>query len=355
MNIYYYVLIKRIFFNCAFFFIQYYINIKMGCSCRINEKENEIIYTNQIKIDDIITNDCLSLKYDSCLYNKDQIYPENISNSINKASLNNKIISKIKPQEILSLLNILPPLKDKIEIELHLPIKYENKSEYWGETKKSTRIRHGRGIQIWIDGTKYIGYWLNDKANIKGKLIHSNGDIYEGDWKDDKVEGYGIYLHVDGSKYEGQWKEDKQHGKGIETWTDGTNYEGNYIEGKKQGFGIFKWSDGSIYEGEFNDNAFNGYGTYKWNDKRQFTGTWKNNKMEGKGIFIWPDGRKYEGEYKDDKKEGYGEFEWDGGKKFKGYWKNGKQHGEGLLYSIKNKNWRKGIWENGKRIKWIKD
>ena len=125
----------------------------MGCSCRINEKENEIIYTNQMKIDDIITNDYLSLKYDSCLYNKD------------------KIISKIKPQEILSLLNILPPLKDKIEIELHLPIKYENKSEYWGETKKSTRIRHGRGIQIWIDGTKYIGYWLNDKANIKGKLI----------------------------------------------------------------------------------------------------------------------------------------------------------------------------------------
>jgi hypothetical protein len=77
--------------------------------------------------------------------------------------------------------------------------------------------------------------------------------------------------------------------------------------------------------------------------------------MDGKGVFIWPDGRKYEGEYKDDKKEGYGEFEWDGGKKYKGYWKNGKQHGEGILYNSKNKTWRKGIWENGKRIKWIKD
>ena len=144
----------------------------MGCSCTINDKENEIIYSNQMKMDDIITNDYFSLKYDSCLFNKAQIYPENIPNisSINKTSFNNNIISKIKPQEILSLLNILPPLKDKIEIELHLPIKYENKSEYWGETKKSTRIRHGRGIQIWIDGTKYIGYWVNDKANEKGKL-----------------------------------------------------------------------------------------------------------------------------------------------------------------------------------------
>ena len=81
---------------------------------------------------------------------------------------------------------------------------------------------------------------------------------------------------------------------------------------------------------------------------------WKNNKMNGKGIFSWPDGRRYEGDYKDDKKDGYGEFEWNEGKKFKGNWKNGKQHGEGYLYSVKNNTWRKGIWENGKRIKWIK-
>jgi hypothetical protein len=26
-----------------------------------------------------------------------------------------------------------------------------------------------------------------------------------------------------------------------------------------------------------------------------------------------------------------------------------------MLYSVKVKSWRKGIWENGKRIKWIKE
>ena len=272
----------------------------MGCSCVLNNNENELINPHIIGN---ITYDFQTTKNDTPLLKLSKLYPENLSNlssSIKTSSFTQSC--KIQPQEILSLLNTLPPLQDKAQVELHLPIKYESQAEYWGETKKSTKIRHGRGIQVWIDGTKYEGYWLNDKANKTGKLIHSDGDIYEGEWKDDKVEGFGKYIHLDGSKYEGEWKDDKQHGKGIETWADGTSYEGDYIEGKKQGFGIFKWSDGSIYEGEFVDNVINGQGTYKWNDKRQFTGNWKNNKMDGKGVFIWPDGRKYEGEYKDDKK-----------------------------------------------------
>ena len=43
-----------------------------------------------------------------------------------------------------------------------------------------TNHRHGRCIQTWIDGSRYEGYWKNDKANIRGKLIHADGDIYDG-------------------------------------------------------------------------------------------------------------------------------------------------------------------------------
>ena len=75
--------------------------------------------------------------------------------------------------------------------------------------------------------------------------------------------------------------------------------------------------------------------------------------MNGKGVFIWADGRKYEGEYKNDKKEGFGEFEWVNGKKYRGYWKNGKQDGEGEFYFPSNQKWKKGIWKEGQRIKWI--
>lgn len=75
--------------------------------------------------------------------------------------------------------------------------------------------------------------------------------------------------------------------------------------------------------------------------------------MDGKGEFIWPDKRKYIGEYRQDKKEGYGIFEWSDGRIYKGYWLNGKQHGEGEFFNPKDKGWKRGIWNDGKRVRWI--
>ena len=83
--------------------------------------------------------------------------------------------------------------------------------------------RHGFGIQLWPDGSKYVGYWERDMANGKGRLIHSEGDIYEGisedplvsgDWKDDMASGHGRYVDVSGMIYVGEWQNDKQHGQG---------------------------------------------------------------------------------------------------------------------------------------------
>ena len=61
--------------------------------------------------------------------------------------------------------------------------------------------RDGYGVQIWSDGSKYEGFWSNDKANGKGRLIHADGDVYEGEWLDDKAHGHGRYTHYDGAKY----------------------------------------------------------------------------------------------------------------------------------------------------------
>jgi len=80
--------------------------------------------------------------------------------------------------------------------------------------------RHGRGVQIWSDGSIYEGYWRNDQANICGRLIHADGDAYEGEWYNDKAEGRGTYLHTDGAKYHGMWKHDKQHGQGVKKMKD---------------------------------------------------------------------------------------------------------------------------------------
>ena len=75
--------------------------------------------------------------------------------------------------------------------------------------------------------------------------------------------------------------------------------------------------------------------------------------MKGYGVFIWPNGRKYKGEYVDDKKEGYGTYYWPDGRIYEGMWKNGYQNGEGELFDPNLNKKRKGIWKNGKKVKWI--
>ena len=342
----------------------------MGCGCDYlnkGKKENEFLNNNYENME-IIQSD--TSKINSIIkiqrfFRKKYIYPKNNhfskDNSMNITSSResqnntyNKIPLIIPEEELTTLLNEYPPLSDGITVQINGPINDENyNSTYLGEWDFSKNMKHGRGIQYYSEGSKYYGYWVRDKANIKGKLIHNDGDIYEGEWLDNQPNGKGKYIHKDGTIYEGEWKNDKQHGKGKETWPDGSSYEGDYVKGKKQGKGKFHWADNSIYEGEFNNNNINGTGTYIFGDGRTYKGTWVNNKLEGKGVFTWPDGRKYDGEYKNDKKDGYGILYWPDGKIYKGEWKNGKQNGIGEVLNGNNSNWKKGYWENGKRVNWI--
>ena len=65
------------------------------------------------------------------------------------------------------------------------PVEMENAALYMGQWKNGQR--HGKGKQIWSDGSQYEGFWANDMANFRGRLIHSDGDVYEGLWLNDKV------------------------------------------------------------------------------------------------------------------------------------------------------------------------
>ena len=108
-----------------------------------------------------------------------------------------------------------------------------------------------------------------------------------------------------------------------------------------------------MYEGQFLNSNIHGKGKYIFADGREYDGEWVNNKLHGKGRFKWPDGRTYTGEYLNDKKDGKGLFEWPDGKKYNGEWKNGKQHGFGEYFNVADKTWKKGIWEFGRRKKWL--
>jgi hypothetical protein len=88
--------------------------------------------------------------------------------------------TKITDDQLNDLFQRYKKLSDGVTVQVRPAVEYENKAVYYGEWNITTNQRYGRGIQTWIDGSRYEGYWKNDKANIRGKLIHADGDIYEG-------------------------------------------------------------------------------------------------------------------------------------------------------------------------------
>lgn len=220
--------------------------------------------------------------------------------------------------------------------------------EYSGEWNDSTKERHGRGIMKFSDDTTYIGYY--DKANGKRKLVHAKGDYYEGDFVDDRIEGFGTYTNINGSIYIGNWKNDLQDGHGKEIWADRLEYEGDYKE-EKNGAKV----DFNLLMVPYMKVTFiliNGKGKFQIKGQEQYVGNWKYNKMSGEGEFIFIDGISYKGQNLNDLKDGFGVFTWPSGKIYSGKWKNGKRHGEGKMFSPLNKQWRDGIWNEGKLVKW---
>ena len=55
-----------------------------------------------------------------------------------------------------------------------IQIDYER--SYEGETKHD--LKHGYGVQVWSNGSKYEGRWFEGKAHGKGKFTYSNGETY---------------------------------------------------------------------------------------------------------------------------------------------------------------------------------
>ena len=100
--------------------------------------------------------------------------------------------NSIKESLLDNLFKLYPPLKDNV-ILIQVKTSSPGIGEYSGEWNDKSNERHGRGIQIWIDKTIYIGYWKNDLANGKGKLIYPKGNYYEGEFVKGRFEGSGTY------------------------------------------------------------------------------------------------------------------------------------------------------------------
>ena len=234
------------------------MGINLNCDC--NKGNGEVyINTTRLKVidnkyteDDIKKIILIQSVYKGYIFRehlKENIKFQLLKKSTNMSSNNSLKYNYVKKLDINTIFEKYPMIDQFKDMNLILkpPYEFPNKRQiYYGEWKGEER--YGRGVQQWLDGSRYEGYFIDGKANIKGKLFHSNGDTYDGEWRNNKANGYGIYLHVGGEYYDGQWKDDKQDGKGKETWIDGSSYEGEYNSGKRHGKGIFKWPDGSEYE-----------------------------------------------------------------------------------------------------------
>ena len=167
--------------------------------------------------------------------------------------------------------------------EEQVDLTFKTGIKYKGGLKKG--LRNGFGIQIWPEGTKYEGNWINDEIGGIGKLSISNGDIYEGGFNDGNLNGIGQYFHENGVYYRGYWKDNKKEGEGMEKWPDGSSFQGQFHNGLRHGKGKFISKEGVVYEGDWSEgtiikdnNSFLGKKEAKGQD------TQNDNFLEGKEI-----------------------------------------------------------------------
>lgn len=102
-----------------------------------------------------------------------------------------------------------------------------------------------------------------NESEIKGPFLLKNGETYKGEISYWRKEGYGIQVYKNGSVYIGFFKEGKFEGEGAFLFNDSHDcYFGNFKNGKIEGLGKF-YFDGGIkrYEGGFLNNRFHGVGS----------------------------------------------------------------------------------------------
>jgi hypothetical protein len=184
--------------------------------------------------------------------------------------------------------------------------------------------KHGFGISIYKNGTKYTGFWFKNIFEGWGEMIDSDGSISHGLFSNGYLNGKGEKYYKDGNYYKGEFIDGLRSGHGIET-TKEHDYEGNFENDKKNKNGklVYKKIKDS-YEGEFLNNNITGKGEYKWENGDVFVGDFINGKMHGRGHYKWPDGGEYEGEYINNIKAGMGKFKWSNGKIYEGTFEDGK-------------------------------
>jgi hypothetical protein len=98
-------------------------------------------------------------------------------------------------------------------------------------------IRHGYGILIVKNGSKYKGYWNNGEFSGYGSVITYKGNYYEGSFYNWQLNGKGIKRTIEGNVYKGNFVNFQKDGEGVEE-VGQCKYTGMFSKDKRDGKGM---------------------------------------------------------------------------------------------------------------------
>merc|ERR1712136_366784 len=78
--------------------------------------------------------------------------------------------------------------------------------------------RNGRGVTLLGSGEKYEGEYVDDVKHGVGLQFWLNGDMFLGQWRQDHMSGKGCYYYGNGSTYVGEFAGGRRHGSGTLAW-----------------------------------------------------------------------------------------------------------------------------------------
>ncbi len=118
--------------------------------------------------------------------------------------------------------------------------------------------KHGKGTMLYKDsGSRYIGEWEYDKKHGMGLYVRPDGSKYEGFFINNERSGQGTLVTVlDDQKLlsSGQWKNDKMNGEGYREYINGNKYYGYFKDSKRHGEGKMLFANGAVYWGRWKNN-----------------------------------------------------------------------------------------------------
>lgn len=122
-----------------------------------------------------------------------------ISEAIDYRANAEEYFTKKYPKEMGMIVKEVAPVNDG-ELLIFRDVFDFGDSYYIGEWKiKEELTKHGRGLLVYSDGSSYLGQFVNDKMEGKGKLFCNTVESIDITWKDGKMDGLGVLSRIDGT------------------------------------------------------------------------------------------------------------------------------------------------------------